>query len=709
MMSLALTQWPDDALASPAVPAGLKARLRLIGQMEAWTADGESILPTGRKTRAVLAILAMNTFRPVLRSRISELLWSRRPEEQARASLRQEIHRLLEALGATGKQILVVDRDHLALRAGAVWVDVDEVLRTGPVRSDALALLSGELLEDLNGVDPAFDAWLTSERERLRDGARLLGEAVLREQNDPEAMIAAAHQLLAVDRAHEGAWRALMRAHAKRGERGLAIQSYERCRATLADQLDAQPSQETQRLLAEIRSAGATAPVPATPARADSPLARKGERRGETVPVPRLDPPQGGTTARRSHAEPAAGSLEEGARIGVPPLLLLHGSMEEDASLCTGLADEITTALARFRWMHTISSAALAHFASHSRDEAAMRRAFRLDFLLDGTIQRTAEGLRISLRLMDLHAGNQVVWSSRFDRPAEDKLALQDEIAGEVTAQIYREILLIEGRRAGARALPGASAYELLLCALPLFGRCDRALFLRAGEWLREAVDRQPDSAPAHACSAYWHVLLQAQGWSADLAASMAEAGHLAERAITLDPSDAVALTVAGHLRGLLFRQARVAMPLHERALSLNPNLAMAWNLSGVAFTNLGDLVEAERRLQRYKRLAPLHPEAFFFDTALVTLALLKGDHEAAVAAGRDVTAVYPGYGEALKPFLAALGHLGRRQEAAGTLERLLALQPGFTVAGWLAECPLEQAEQRAHFATGLRLAGVAE
>src|SRR5439155_9575273 len=110
-----------------------------------------------------------------------------------------------------------------------------------------------DLLEDLDGVDPAFDAWLTTERERVRDRARSLAEALLRERAETEDAIPAAQQLLSIDRAHEGAWRALMRAHAARGERGMAIQAYDRCRAVLADLLDASPSAETQKLLAEIR------------------------------------------------------------------------------------------------------------------------------------------------------------------------------------------------------------------------------------------------------------------------------------------------------------------------------------------------------------------------------------------------------------------------------------------------------------------------
>src|SRR6185437_2491429 len=253
----------------PASPAGqVVVRLRLIGQMEAWTVAGENVLPPGRKTRALLAVIAMASPRPALRGRLAELLWSRRPEEQARASLRQEIHRLLECLAPSGTEVIQVTRDHLTLKPGLVWVDVDELMRATTTQPAPLSLLDGDLLEDLDGIDPNFDAWLTTERERLRDRARSVAEALLREQVEPEAAIPAAQRLLQIDRAHEGAWRALMRAYAARGERGMAIQAYDRCRAVLADMLDAAPSAETQKLLADIRGTYGSRipPRPATPA-----------------------------------------------------------------------------------------------------------------------------------------------------------------------------------------------------------------------------------------------------------------------------------------------------------------------------------------------------------------------------------------------------------------------------------------------------------
>ncbi len=673
-------------------------RLRLIGQMEAWSLTSESLLPAGRKTRALLAVIALSAPRPALRGRLAELLWSRRPEEQARASLRQEIHRLLDSLSSAGAEVLVVTRDHISLRPGVVWTDVDEVMRATTADPAALSLLDGDLLEDLDGIDPTFDTWLTTERERLRDRARNVAEALLGEQTQPEKAIPVAQQLLAIDRAHEGAWRALMRAHAARGERGMAIQAYDRCRAVLADLLDAAPSVETQRLLVEIRGP-ARDRTPARPRRLD---AEPPPVPGSDMELPKADSPR----PRPREVDPRA--ARGGAHVGVLPLQLI-GTTEEEAHLSAGLAEEITAALARFRWMFLVSSDSLGRFAIESRDENAIRRAFGLDFLLDGTIQRVRSRLRITLRLLDLRAGNQVVWARRFDRQSNDILSLQDEIAAEVVAQIDPEILLIEAKRIAQRPPVDPTAYDLMLRALPLIGRMERGPFMAAGDFLAQAIAVEPDYAAAHAWYAYWHIFYVGQGWAEDARASMSRAGHLAERAIVLDPQDARALTIAGHVRAFMHRRLREALALHERALTLNPNLASAWNLSGVTYAYLGDWDEAERRIARYKKLSPLDPYAFFFDTAFIIVALLKRDYESAVVAGRAVSEMNPSFSAACKPYLAALGHLGLTQEAAVVRRRLLAIEPDFTIAQYLRSSPLEREHDREHAAAGLRLAGISD
>ena len=131
--------------------------------------------------------------------------------------------------------------------------DVQEVTQASSQRPEALCLLDGELLEDLEGIDPHFDAWLQAERKQLRSRALRIAESILQEVNNPDEAIEAAERVLTIDRAHEGAWRALMNVHDARGERGLAIQAYNRCRAALAHTVDAMPSAKTQKLFDEIR------------------------------------------------------------------------------------------------------------------------------------------------------------------------------------------------------------------------------------------------------------------------------------------------------------------------------------------------------------------------------------------------------------------------------------------------------------------------
>ncbi|HUB10503.1 MAG TPA: BTAD domain-containing putative transcriptional regulator [Acetobacteraceae bacterium] len=695
------TTRPTGLAAQPSPSGQVVLRLRLIGQMEAWTITSENVLPAGRKTRALLAVVALSAPRPALRGRLAELLWSRRPEEQARASLRQEIHRLLETLSPAGTEIMQVTRDHLSLKPGVVWVDVEEVMRATTDQPASLSLLDGDLLEDLEGIDPTFDAWLTTERERLRDRARNVAEALLRESSEPEAAIPAAQRLLQIDRAHEGAWRALMRAHVARGERGMAIQAYDRCRAVLADLLDAAPSQETQKLLAEIRGPyGSRVPVRAAPAPVLPPV--------EPAPPPPADDLVDDEPVAVLEPRPENRPSRGGAHVGVMPMQF-PGATDEDTHLAPGLAEEITTALSRFRWMFVVSSSSLTRFATETRDENAIRRTFGIDFLVDGSIQRVRNRLRITVRLLDLRASNQVVWARRFDRQSNDLLSLQDEIAAEVVAQIDPEILLIEARRSAARPPVDATAYDLVLRAIPLMWRMERAPFMQAGSYLARAIEVEPDYAAAHAWYAYWHVFLVGQGWAEDPAKVMAAGGALAERAIVLDPFDARALTIAGHVRAFLHRRQREALALHERALSLNPNLAMAWALSACAYAYLGEPEEAERRNNRYKRLSPLDPHAFFYDTFFLYIHLLKRDFESTIAVGRSVCEMNPSFTSSHKLYLVALGHTGRMREAAAVRERLLMLEPDFSVQQFLASTPLVREVDRDLFAEGLRLAGLRE
>jgi hypothetical protein len=189
----------------------------------------------------------------------------------------------------------------------------------------------------------------------------------------------------------------------------------------------------------------------------------------------------------------------------------------------------------------------------------------------------------------------------------------------------------------------------------------------------------------------------------------MAEAGRLAERAVLVDPQDAKALTIAGHIRASLHHRLREALTLHDRAVTLNPNLPMAWSLSSLAHVYVGDIEEAERRSLRYRKLARLGPPVFVIDTSAVFVPLLRREFEAAAAAGRTATEMNPGFAPAYKPYLAALGHLGQTAEVERIRQRLLAIEPGFRLRRFNDASPFARTQHREVLTVGLKLAGIEE
>jgi tetratricopeptide (TPR) repeat protein len=331
------------------------------------------------------------------------------------------------------------------------------------------------------------------------------------------------------------------------------------------------------------------------------------------------------------------------------------------------------------------------------------------DLVLDCTIQRVAGRLRIIARLIDMRSGGAIIWASRFDRDMSDPLALQDEVSAAIVAQVDPELMKYEGKRIAARQQNDPTGQDLLLQALPALYRMERSAFLDARRMLQASLQADPGSSVVHGWLAYWNLLYVGQGWAPDPGRSTAEAAELAARAVMLDPSDARALTLAGHVRGFLGRRPQEAMALHERALALNPNLAIAWCFSGLSLSYVGQHDEALRRITLARRLSPSDPHVFFFDMALIMPHLMRGDYASAIEVGRRSVELNPWFTSAYKGYLSALGHMGRDDEAADVLSRLLKLEPKFSVQQALLRSPLAKPEDVARYADGLRRAGLAE
>lgn len=408
-----------------------------------------------------------------------------------------------------------------------------------------------------------------------------------------------------------------------------------------------------------------------------------------------------------SDLHPEPGMRDGTIRLGVMPFRVFKG--DTDTPFAAGLAEEITTALSRFRSITCVASASIGSLADEPVGETQQWRKLDLDFLVQGSLRARGSEIRVILRLINMRGSGEMSWGQRFDSPLPDLLNLQDRIAQEIAAQVVPELVIWEGQESSIRPQVDPTAYHLMLQAIPAVYRLDEAGFREAGARLEQALALDPSSASCHSWLAHWYLFLVGQGWAADPTQAVQRAEWLSQQAIILDPGDARGFTIAGHVRAFLHKDAQAALWLHERAIALNPSLAMAWCYSGLAHSYLGRHAEAIHRIQTAQQLSPFDPHGFFYEMALGMPYLLTGQYEQAVRVGRRSRDLNPGFSSSYKGLVAALGHLGEIREAAVLLKQLMALEPNFSICTAVERSPLLRSEDLQRYAEGLRLAGVPE
>jgi DNA-binding SARP family transcriptional activator len=233
--------------------------VRLLGDFQVeHGGSGPAVRIPARKTRALLAYLALQPGRAHPRDRLTALLWPDVPDAQARQSLRQALAALRRALPKRGP--LVIDGDTVAVDPSRVDVDVtrfERLLGDGgrPRLEQAVALYRGDLLESFHVKAPAFEDWLVSERERLREMGRKALATLLVQQTRTgagEDALHTARRLLSLDPLQEDVHRALMRLYVGQGQRAAALRQYQSCVALLRHELGVEPDAATQRLYQDI-------------------------------------------------------------------------------------------------------------------------------------------------------------------------------------------------------------------------------------------------------------------------------------------------------------------------------------------------------------------------------------------------------------------------------------------------------------------------
>ncbi len=374
--------------------------------------------------------------------------------------------------------------------------------------------------------------------------------------------------------------------------------------------------------------------------------------------------------------------------------------------IALGMAEEISTLLARFRAPHLIATATFWRDGGLVENWAEQCKAYRLDYVVEGTIEVAGDQVRVTVKLQDVVLNFETIWVGRFEGPLNDLFSLQDHIASGTVAQIDPELFHRTSAFIPVGRTEVAAAHHAVLTAIQDIYRIDRDGFLRARNLLAKAISLDPNCAAAHAWMAYWGIIAVAQGWAGDSKAVNELAGKSAEQAMLLDPLDARAVAIAGHVKSYLMHDVRTALQLHARAIELNPNLPVAWTLSSWSKIYSGDHAAAVRHAQTAQALSPRDPHIFVVEHALMTAHLFRRHLDEAEQMSDAVMARNSDHVSALNVHLAILGHMGRRTEARQYLDQLKAFHPNITVSAIAARAPLRP-DDLAFYVEGLKRAGV--
>jgi len=381
------------------------------------------------------------------------------------------------------------------------------------------------------------------------------------------------------------------------------------------------------------------------------------------------------------------------------------GGSDADPYFGDGMTEEIITSLSMNRSLFVIARNSTLRYRGHRSSAADIAGELRVRYLLEGSVRRHGSRLRINAVLIDAGADREI-WAEHYDGVDQDLFTFQDQIAASISAAIDPRVQEAEIARVRDRPTESFSAYDCVLRGLAVqynFNERDMAL---SGDMFRRAIELDPQYAQAHAHLAWWHNLRIGEGRSSNVGEDQQRAWEFSRRSIELDPRDAWALSVAGHIESFLNRRFAAALEMFDQALQLNPSCATAWALSAVTLAYIGRGEEALTRVRNALRLSPFDLLSFWFCTTNGIASIVAGRYDEAVSWLSKARRLNPRYRAASRMLIAILGLSGDVTQARELAREFLDDEPGFTVSGFGAWYPL-QPPHLERVLEGLRLAGI--
>jgi TolB-like protein/Tfp pilus assembly protein PilF len=378
---------------------------------------------------------------------------------------------------------------------------------------------------------------------------------------------------------------------------------------------------------------------------------------------------------------PQALPLPDKPSVVVLPFENLSGDPEQ-GYFSDGITDDIITDLCRYDELFVIARQSAFTYRDHTRDISEIVRELGVRYVLEGSVRRSGDRVRVTVKLIDADTGGHI-WAERFDRDVGDLFAVQDEITGVIVNTLVGQVTRRHYKRVVSGGAEAVNAYDHALKAAELTWTFSPRETLLARAEAEQAVAIDPAFARAHALLALTYITESGNGWGTDTVVSRDRALKHSLLAVAADDRDPWAHCALAWTHIWRDRAHDRGIEEMHLTLKLNPTNAFFHCILAWALCWAGNYEDALQEIDTAMRLDPHYPGLYllFRGRALFHL----GRYDEALPLLERAAVAMPEHANALALLAACLAALGRTQEAEPIVQQISAASPDFTV-GYVRE-----------------------
>ena len=388
--------------------------------------------------------------------------------------------------------------------------------------------------------------------------------------------------------------------------------------------------------------------------------------------------------------------------IAVLPFRNLSNDTEQEY-FSDGITADLITDLSKLSGLSVIARNSVFTYKNADVDVREVGNELGVDYIVEGSIRKAGDQVRISARLIDTGSSYNV-WAERYDGTLDNIFAFQDEVTSKIISSLEIRLTDKDRTRLAHKYSNSIDAYDVFLHGWQNLWLSSREGVLQARDDFRKAIELDNNFARAYANLALTYIYDHMHGWSDESDQALQRAHFYADRAIAIDPELPQVHWVKG-FADIFSRDYQKALLQAERSIELDPNFADGFGLLGSILNYAGKPQQAALEMQKAMRLNPRHP--FIYKVIYGEILFNQRDYDNAIENFTLALDSNPEIEESRLWLAAALAHVGRVDDASWQLEQIRMAGSDLSLERIERVVPFKDPEQRKHLIDGLYKAGL--